>query len=399
MLDSTLKKISALIPYFSENARISDRENFFPIENFELIKKEGLLNLIVPCSFGGLGLNFLEYQLCIAEISKGCASTAASLNMHCIVLGALSDIFSSKISSEQREFFIPHAQKIFDKVVKEKKVFASATSEPRSGARYSKTKTTYEIVSGGYIINGIKFFVSMAEYADYYSIIANKKLNSPNEISSPHELTFFIVPKGTSGIKIVKDWDVVGMRGTQSHKIVFEDVFIPEESAFLGITGFALMKIIQAPHWVTGGYLGVYLGIMESALNFAVDYINERTDKSNQTGLGYDPIIQVGLSKLNSLYQLARYSVLHAANMVIENFSKKETHEALYLAKHVVGDNAIQLTTGAIKLCGGSTIHKKYNLERYMRDSICATLMPLASSACELYIGKSLLGLNVEDIW
>lgn len=85
--------------------------------------------------------------------------------------------------------------------------------------------------------------------------------------------------------------------------------------------------------------------------------------------------------------------------MVVDNMSKKETNNALYLAKYIVGEYAIRLTTEAIKLCGGGSIHKKYDLERHMRDSICVQLMPLVSNACELSMGKSLLDLPFDDIW
>ncbi len=392
-----LDRIAAIKPALQKQAKISDRDNCFPTESLELIKKEGLLNLIIPTSFGGFGLSFLEYQHSIAQLSQACAATAASLNMHCIVLGALADVFSPRLNDDQKKFVWPYAEKIFNKVTQENKVFASATSEPATGARYSKTKTTYHSVAGGYVINGTKSFVTMAGYADFYSVIARKK--DAEEGMDSYSLTFFIVPSDAPGVRVVEDWDTLGMRGTQSHQVVFNDVFIPEESAFLGITGFALMKIIQAPHWVTGGYLGVYLGIMEASLNFAINYIKERTDKDNKTGLGYDAMIQANIAKLYQLYQHAYNAVFDAANRVIKDPHKKETHQALYLAKYVVGENAVQLAVLAMKTCGGAAIHKKHDLERYFRDSMCAPLMPVVSNACEAFIGKSLIGLPTDTIW
>lgn len=399
MLSSVLEKIIKLQPYFREQARLADETNRFPIKNFELVKKEGLLGLIVPRSFGGFGLNFLEYQHCIAELAKGCASTAASLNMHCIVLGALGDIPYDNLHDEQKGLMLPYAERIFNVVIKEQKVFASATSEPGIGARYSKTKTTYQPISKGYLINGIKSFVTMAKQADFYSIIASKKQYSPDEPIPRHALTFFIVPSNSPGIEIIEDWDTIGMRGTQSHQVIFKDVLVTEESAFLGITGFALMKVMQAPHWITGGYLGVYLGIMESTLNFTLHYIQERTNKESKTGLGYDPIIQNDIATLYRLYQTARYAVMEASRLIIHNSSKKETHQALYLAKYLVGENASQLTILAMKICGGMSLHRRYDLERYLRDSLCAPLMPLVSNACQAFIGKSLLELSTDEIW
>lgn len=390
--------IQSIVPNLLEEARMADKYNIFPESNFDLIKNAGLLGLIIPTQFGGFGLNFLQYQYCIALLANGCPSTASAFNMHCIVLGALADISFDKLNTQEENPITDYVTKIFSKVIIEKKVFASATTEPNIGSRYSKSRTTYEILEDGYLINGTKSFVTMAKYADYFSIIANKKNTSGEETSSKY-LTFFVVPKEIPGIEIIDDWDTLGMRGTQSHRIVFDNVKLNNEHVFLGLTGFALIKIMKSPHWIVGGYCGVYVGIMEAALNFTIDYIKARSNIEEQSGLGYQTLIQSKIAQMHILYQHAQNSVSYAAKCVLHDPNSNESHRALYLAKYVVGENALKLTALAIKTCGGMSIQKKYDLERYFRDSRCAALMPAVSDACELFIGRNLLGISTDDIW
>lgn len=399
MMNETLyNKILTITETFSEEARRADRENSFPTENFQALKDNDLLSLIIPSEFGGHGVNFADYQSYVSAIGKQCASTASAFNMHNIILGALADIPFNTLDDKQKKTVIPFVERLFGEVTQHKKVFASATSEPGIGARYSKTKTNYKKVDGGYIINGEKAFVTMANYADYYSIIANK-YNADGSASPSHYLSFFLVPRGLSGITIQKDWDTLGMRATQSHRVIFHDVFIPNDCVFLGVTGFALMKVIRAPHWIIGGYLGVYLGIIQAAYEICLQYISNRTDLNKLTGLGMEPLIQSRLAEIYGLYQQAHQAVSYASNLILNGNDLGEAHRALYHAKYVVGEAVMEITAKSLKLCGATMIHKKFDLERLFRDSRCGALMPATSDVCQLYVGRSLLGLPIDNLW
>jgi alkylation response protein AidB-like acyl-CoA dehydrogenase len=383
---------------FSKWAKICDQENRFPHENFELIKSENLQSILVPKEFGGAGLNFYEYQQCLVEIAKGCASTAAAFNMHNIVIGSLSTINLEALLPREKKRILPFLENIFQLVVTQKKIFAAATTEPGIGARFSLVKTNYQRTHNGYILNGKKSFVTMANYADYYLVLA-KKLELAATSAQQPALSYFLVASKQKDIKINESWDVLGMRGTASHEVEFNNIYLQPEDLFMGQEGFALTKVMREPQWVTGGYLGVYLGIMEIAFEFTCDYIKARTDYQAGTGLGFQTLIQARVADMYLLLTNARNAVFDAAKKIDSVPGSDEANNAIYTAKYLVGEAAPELTSLAVRTCGGSTIHKQYDLERYHRDSMCGKLMPAVSDTCQIYLGKSMLGITEMKIW
>jgi alkylation response protein AidB-like acyl-CoA dehydrogenase len=395
ILFELIKDLSLTV--FSEEARRCDAANVFPEKNFQKIKEHNLLALLIPQEYGGFGLNFLEYQKCLVEIAKGCAATASAFNMHNIVVGSLVGIKIAEFTDFQRERILPFIEYMFDLVVNQKAVFAAATTELGIGARFSQVKTNFSRTSNGYILNGKKSFVTMAEYADYYIVLANQleKLGS----SDHSGLTYFIVSRQAPGVSIVKTWDTLGMRATSSQEVIFSNVELSAQSVFMGREGFALNKVMREPHWITGGYLGVYLGVMEAAYAFACAFLKERSNYTELTGLAFQPLIQARLGEMFSLLHNARLAVFAAASAVDLAPGEENTNQAIFAAKYIVGETAHQLTGLAIKICGGSSIHKRYDLERHHRDSCCCALMPAVSDMCQIYLGKAALNINEKSIW
>ncbi len=362
---------------FCIEARTCDANNEFPYKNFDLIKQHNLHTLLVPTEYGGLGASFKEYQQCLIEMAKGCAATASAFNMHNIIIGSLSGINLADVSARESARIKPFLEKIYSLVVNEKAIFAAATTEPGIGARFSQVKTHYQRNKDGYVLNGKKSFVTMANYADYYLVLANK-YNESDSID-PAWLTYFIVPRESAGVSIHENWNTMGMRATCSHEVIFNNVQLPATSVFMGREGFALHKVMREPHWITGGYLGVYLGLMEASYRFTCDFLKERSNYTLQSGLAFQPLIQARVGHMTTM--------LHSSRL------------AVFAAKYIVGESAPQLTSLAIRTCGGSSIHKMYDLERYHRDSSCGALMPAVSDMCQLYLGKSALDVVEKQIW
>ncbi len=394
---SPFEIIQTLSGIFSENARICDRENTFPKENFDLLKKHNLLAILISKDYGGYGVNFAEYQHCLVEIAKSCAATASAFNMHNIVVGSLTEIKIAEFPQSHQKRILPFIKKIFDWVVNKKIAFAAATTEPGIGARFSLTKTYFERTNTGYCLNGKKSFVTMAAYADYYIVLANQKEKIGTDDCSG--LTYFLVPRNIEGLTICKTWDTLGMRATGSEDVVFSNVQLSKDAVFMGREGFALSKVMREPHWITGGYLGVYLGIMEAAYSFACRFIKERSHYESATGLAFQPLIQARLGEMTTILHTARLAVTAAAQAVDVAPGTDSTNQAVYVAKYIVGETSPALTTLAIKVCGGSSIHKRYDLERYLRDSCCGALMPAVSDMCQIYLGKAALDISEKKIW
>ncbi|MEL0638678.1 acyl-CoA dehydrogenase family protein [Marinomonas sp. TI.3.20] len=381
---------------FSEFSGICDRENRFPTESLDALKDSDLLSLLIPKDFGGWGLNFYQYQKVLSIISQGCPSTAAAFNMHNIVIGSISNYDLSVLDPKTRKKLKIKLESIFTLVVFEKKVFAAATTEPGIGARFSQIETSYTKDGDFYIINGFKSFVTMANYADFFLVLANK--NSDKKMSS-YWLTYFIVPRLSNGVFINETWDVLGMRGTSSQEVFFKNVKLPKSAIFMGNEGFALSKVMREPHWVTGGYLGVYLGILKSIFKFTCQYIVSKSDHVKKEGLAYLPLVQARIGEMYSMLRSAELNLFDAAEQVVNSPTSNITHQALFSAKFYLGELMPKFASMALRTCGGNCIHKKFPLERLLRDSHCGGLMPAVSDMCQIFLGKTSLDINEVNIW
>jgi alkylation response protein AidB-like acyl-CoA dehydrogenase len=378
---------------FSTRASHYDKTNQFPKENFELLKKHHFLSIMIPKSKGGMGADFLTYTRALEAMSKGDAATALTFNMHNIAVGSLAELDFKG----QKNHRIQHMQDFIDwvytQVITHQKVFASATSEPNIGAHLSKIKTTYEANETGFIINGIKNWVSMAGYADYYVVAAKKKEENP---SSPPAISYLIVEKENPNAQIKYTWDVLGMRATSTNPVYFKNCWVPKRALFLGSEGMALFKVAREPHWLVGGYIGVYLGICSATLDFVIHYLKQKKIPGTQIPLSQNERILHKVGELSSQVMAAKQSVYYAAKLVKNAPGTPQTNEAIHQAKYIVSELGPSLTSEAIRLCGGSTLSKSMPLERYYRESRCAGLMPASSDECLAYLGKCAFGVDLS---
>ena len=282
----------------------------------------------------------------------------------------------------------------FNEMINEKKLFASANSEPGIGAHFSALKTVYKLVDGGYNINGTKFFVSMAGYADYY-VVAAKKENSTSELP---EISFFIAGLDSPGMKIEKVWNPLGMRGTASDNMYLENLFVPKDRLFLGIEGLGAYKITGEPHWVIGGYVGTYLGLCSATFEFMANYLKKKKIPGTEKSVVDGEWTQHMVGELYVGLEAVRSVVYEAAKMVETQKGTMETNVAIHRSKFMVSEFGPHLASQAIRLCGGGSITKRLPLERFYRDARCGGLMPATSDECLLYVGKSVLGHDLTKL-
>lgn len=377
---------------FSERAAKYDREGTFPVENFEDLKASGFLGIMIPKAFGGMGADFLTYTKALEQISMGDASTGLTYNMHNIAVGSLAELQLDGIGGSRGRAMVNFRNWVYDQAVNHKKLFASASSEPGVGAHFSKLKTMYRRVDGGFLINGVKNWVSMAGHADYY-VVAARSEQSNSDVPA---ISFLIVEKENPGTRIEHTWDVLGMRGTSTNTVYLEDCFIPTERLFLGSEGMALYKIAREPHWLVGGYNGVYLGICTATFQFMINYLREKQIPGGGTSVSENERIQHKVGELYVSLASARTIAYNAARLVAEQPGSPEANTAIHHAKYLVSELGPTLTSEAIRLCGGSTIHKQFPLERYYRDARCGGLMPATSDQCLLYMGKAAFGADLS---
>jgi alkylation response protein AidB-like acyl-CoA dehydrogenase len=385
---------------FATRAARHDHEGSFPAADFDDLKQAGLLGIMVPTRYGGLGADFLTYTKALEQLGKGHSSTALTFNMHNIVTGSLAELDLTDVPGRRGDTMRLFVEWMFDQAVNQRKVFASATSEPGIGAHFSKLKTTYERVEAGYRLNGVKSFVSMAGYADYYVVAARSAADTSGSVPA---ISYFVVDAADPGCRIDKVWDVLGMRATTSDTVYLTDVLVPKERLFLGSEGMVFYKVTREPHWLVGGYNGAYLGICAAIVEFTTDYLAKKKVPGSDLTMASDPVVQHQVGEMDVDLAAARALTYEAARLVAEHPGSPEANRAIHRAKFAVGETAPRLASLAIRLCGGTSISRKLPLERLYRDARCGGLMPAKSDDCLSYLGKEALGVDTskpeESYW
>jgi alkylation response protein AidB-like acyl-CoA dehydrogenase len=389
--DHLIEMARELGQVFATRASEYDRAGSFPVADFEDLKAAGLLGVMVPQEFGGLGADFLTYTKALEQIAMGHAATALTYNMHNIVMGGVAELDLAAVPGRRGDAMREFASWLFGQAVEEKKVFASATTEPGIGARYSQLKTTYERVDDGFVLNGVKSFVSMAGYADYYVVAARSAEQSAGGIPT---VSHFVVDRDNPGNRVEEVWDVLGMRATASNTVYLNNVFVPKDRLFMRSEGMAFFKATKEPHWQVGGYNGAYLGICTAIFEFMTDYLQKKAKAGTDQTMADDPVVQHMVGELDIKLSAARAVTYEAARLVAEAPGSEAANRAIHRAKFMVGELGPEMGSQAIRICGGSTISKHMPLERLYRDARCGGLMPAKSDDCLSYVGKMALGID-----
>jgi alkylation response protein AidB-like acyl-CoA dehydrogenase len=387
-------KCRALAERFRPRAARYDETGEFQIENFEDMKAAGLMGIMIPREYGGLGADFLCYTMAVEQLARGDASTALNFTQHNITIGSLAAFDLGALKGTPMEYIADRRKKMLEQVVKGSEIIAAATTELGTGFRPSHAQTRYRRTDAGYVLNGMKSFVSMTGHVDHYLVAAASEETS---VGNPR-VSYFIVDAKTPGLSVKGGWNTCGMRSTASNHLILADCQVPEDRLLAGVAGTAIQHLVKLPHWAVGGFNGVYLGICDSILEFTIEYLNGRTKVGEEKPLSYNSIIQHEVGKHSVALEAARAVVYDAAELVSKDPGSPEANAAIYRAKFIVGETAPQMASDAMRVCGGNTIRKEFPLERHYRDSRCGGLMGAPSDVCLSYIGKAVLGIDVATV-
>jgi alkylation response protein AidB-like acyl-CoA dehydrogenase len=363
---------------FAKRAERSDRESAFPLENYADLHKAGLLGLLVPRAYGGIGANWLTYALAMLEIGKGCSATALTFNMHCVVLD-----FIAQLGTEEQK------RRWFAEVIDHGKLFSSVTSEPQASFRHKFVlSTTFKPVEKGFLLTGVKHFGSLGEHASYHfvtAMIEGKTTAREGQQSA-------VVSAQSPGITVERNWDALGMRGTSSDTIKYDSCPVPREDCLGGIAALGTIDI-------TGfglGYAAIYLGIGEAAFDYVLGYV-----KTHNFGLpeamSQQPATQRSIGEMATSIRAAR-ALLREAALVKMQGDRAETTLAVNQSKCASADVGARVTEQAIRLAGGRGILRRYPLERWHRDAMCGPVMSPANERCMETAGKILCGLEGKTL-
>jgi hypothetical protein len=353
-----------------------DREAANPVESWRDLWEAGLLAGAVPRAHGGLGLDMPTYIAVIRTVAQGCASTAMTLHMHSTVMRFIAALGTA---AQQRRYF--------EEVARHGKLFGSWGSEPAvSLSRTFLMETAIRPEGEDFVVDGIKYFCTMARGASYYMVWC--ALEGGGDIGK--SLTLAVVPADTPGIATDGKWDTLGMRGTYSPSVTLERVRIPAD-AVLGGAGTALGAGVVEGFGL--GYAAIYLGIAEGALDFAVDYARKRVVRPENVPVANDPTVQRHIGDLRVQLDAA---LLLLADSAAQWEPADPVGRALLAnkAKYLATETALAVTSKVIQVVGGRGAYKDFPAERAFRDVRTSTLMPPTVDRMLEAIGKSALGLD-----
>lgn len=338
---------------FAENevkpmAEETDATEEVPMENVKKMAKYGFFGIPFPKEYGGQGADYIAYAMAVEELSKKCATTGVIVSAHTSLCAA--PIFENG-TEEQKKKFLPE-------LLSGEKIGAFGLTEPGAGTDASGQQTTAVLDGDEYVLNGTKIFITNGGIAETFIIIAmTDKSKGTKGISA------FIVEKSTPGFTIGKVEDKMGIRGSSTTELIFENCRIPKEN-LLGREGkgFAIaMKTLD------GGRIGIAsqaLGIAQGAIDETVEYVNERKQFGRR--LSQFQNTQFELADMQTSTDAARLLVYRAADT--KQHKLPYGHEAA-MAKLFASETSSDVTRRCLQLFGGYGYTRDYPIERMMRDA------------------------------
>lgn len=382
---------------FLARAARYDEQGLFPTENYQDLREAGFLGLTIPARFGGIGADFATYAKVSAELGSWCGATALTFNMHTSSMlwsGLLAD--DLPMSDSDRKAHDQRRQRIYAGVLEQGHIFAQPFSEPNSAAAAGKAPfgTQAKPVDGGYLISGQKHFASLSGHADYYGVLCT--LAGDGEPDQTNTI-YVAVPGDAPGFSVTGDWDVLGMRGTVSRNLAFDDVFVPQAAELLP-TGLYYTAARDWPHMFMT-LCPTYMGIARAAFSFTCRYLRGEEEGGPPAGASlHSPIKQVALAQMRIKLEQAD-ALFHRSIADAKYKPSKSERLRAYATQYTVMEFANELCREAIRVCGGRSIFKSLRLERLYRDSRCGSLMlPWTPDICIERLGKESLQVPLESL-
>ncbi|WP_031427296.1 acyl-CoA dehydrogenase [Flavimarina sp. Hel_I_48] len=347
-----------------------DEKQAFPKELIQKMGQMGFMGMMTPTEYGGGGMDAISYALVMEEISKidASASVIISVNNSLVCYGL------SEYGNEDQK------QKYLTKLASGEKLGAFCLSEPEAGSDATSQKTTAIDKGDHYILNGTKNWITNGSSADYYLVIAQTDRDKKHR-----GINAFIVEKGWEGFEIGPKEQKLGIRGSDTHSLLFNDVKVPKENR-IGEDGFGFKFAMKT---LSGGRIGIAaqaLGIASGAYEMALKYSKER--KAFGTEICNHQAIAFKLADMYVEIEAARHLVLKAA---WEKDQGKNYDMASSMAKLYASKVAMDVTVEAVQVHGGNGYVKEYHVERLMRDAKITQIYEGTSEIQKIVISRGLI--------
>ena len=363
---------------FAENevkplAEELDEEERFPMETVEKMAKLGMMGIYFPKEYGGAGGDVLSYAMCVEELAKVCGTTAVIVSAHTSLCAA--PIFENG-TEEQKMKYLPD-------LCSGRKIGAFGLTEPGAGTDAQGQQTTAVLDESGenYILNGSKCFITNGNVASTFVVFAMTDKSKGN-----HGITAFIVEKDFPGFSTGKHEKKMGIRGSSTCDLIFEDCIVPKEN-LLGKEGKGFKIAMQT---LDGGRIGIAaqaLGIAEGAMEESINFAKTREQFGRPIAKFQNT--QFLFADMHVAIEAARLLTYKAA--VAKSEGGRFTVDAA-TAKLFASEAAMKITTKAVQVHGGYGYTKDYPVERMMRDAKITEIYEGTSEIQRVVISGNILG-------
>ena len=347
-----------------------DRQDWFPRDDlWPAMGELGLHGITVSEADGGLGLGYLEHVIAVEEVSRASASVGLSYGAH-------SNLCVNQIArwanEEQKAKYLP-------KLISGEHVGSLAMSEAAAGSDVVSMKLKAEKVDGGYRLNGTKFWITNAPYADVLVVYAKTGEGSRG-------ITTFLIEKDFDGFSIGQKIEKVGMRGSPTSELVFDDCFVPEENV-MGPENGGVGVLMSGLDYERVVLSGIQLGIMQACLDTVIPYLRER--KQFGKPIGSFQIMQAKIADMYVAMQTAR-SYTYAVAKACDNDQTTRFDAAGVIL--FASENAFRVAGEAVQALGGAGYTLDWPVERYMRDAKLLDIGAGTNEIRRMLIGRELIG-------
>ena len=386
-LSKEQKLVQKMYQEFAQNevkplAQDVDENERFPIETVKKMSKLGMMGVYFPKEYGGAGADVLSYVMAVEEMSKVCGTTGVILSAHTSLCAA--PIFENG-TPEQKAKYLP-------KLCSGEWIGSFGLTEPGAGtdAQGQQTYAVLDEATNEWVLNGSKIFITNAGYANVFIIIAVTGTVLDKRGRKSKEISAFIVERTDPGFSVGKHEKKMGIRGSSTCELIFEDCRIPKDR-LLGVKGkgFALaMKTLD------GGRIGIAaqaLGIAEGALDETIAYVKER--KQFGRSIAQFQNTQFELAEMKARVDAAKYLVYKAGlkKQQAMNGAKIRYSVEAAEAKLIASRTASDVTRRCLQLFGGYGYTRDYPIERMMRDAKITEIYEGTSEVQMMVISGALL--------
>ncbi|MBJ6123348.1 isovaleryl-CoA dehydrogenase [Sphingomonas mollis] len=347
-----------------------DAEDSFPRELWPEMGALGLHGITVDEADGGLGLGYLEHLIAVEEISRSSASVGLSYGAH-------SNLCVNQIrrwaNPEQKARYLPG-------LISGEHVGSLAMSEAGAGSDVVSMKLRADKVDGGYRLNGTKFWITNATYADTLVVYAKTIPDGGSK-----GITAFLIEKGMSGFSIGQKIDKVGMRGSPTAELVFDDCFVADEQVMGPLNG-GVKVLMSGLDYERVVLSGLQLGIMQACLDVVLPYVRER--KQFGRPIGDFQLMQAKVADMYVALNSSRAYVYAVAKACDAGQTTRFDAAACIL---LASENAVKVAGEAIQALGGAGYTKDWPVERYWRDAKLLDIGAGTNEVRRMLIGRELI--------